>query len=406
MKMYSMPRLSRQGAPLLLIALFALLSATFMTSIHAQVVRAPDHQDTVTGSCKAFVQAANRGVSDDEGALHAGACGYTRFRPLFEGLDQGDYLDAVKKNQLDPPFKIESYPGDPIKDAGRFCARAHSFTIDLRGEVHMSMLDWQHGKKPNSECAKEWQRLKQVIKGHEERHVSDVRPVVDAATARLKTLNLINCAASDQWAIEGLAVMIGKSLNDWFQSIKDDWDKRQKALDSSGADKCSIDCSKCADKKISFSDAVIDCTISTPQCKMRMGQRISGSVCGDPVAAVWKITPHYFAEGCHMPPSDTRGDKPFDNDCVPQGSDEEKRREAVYKGARGTGAGGWMCVYSDDPKPKVTIRSFRLSACAGDAEQRVTVDAKVSDESCDESPHTPTPPPSRPQRPVPVLPNS
>lgn len=380
----------------------AMLHYACMATAHAQVVRAPDHLDTVTGSCKAFVQAANRGVHDDEGGLHPGACGYTRFRPLFEGLDQADFLDAVGKGILDPPFKIESHPGNPLKDAGRFCARAHGFNIDLRGEVHVSTLEWQHGKKPDSECAKEWQRLKQVIKGHEEKHVSDVKPVVDAATARLKALNLINCAASNKLAIDGLAQLIGKSLNDWFQGIKEDWDKRQKGLDGSGADKCSIDCSKCADKNISFQGVTIDCTIRTPQCTIRTGQRLSGSVCGDPVGGTWKITPQYFAEGCRMPPGNPRYDKPFDNDCVAQGSDEEKRRANIYKSARGAGAGGWMCVYSDEPKPKVTIRSFRMSMCAGDAEQSVTVDAKVSDESCEE----PSPVPAPPQRPVPTRPNS
>ena len=28
------------------------------------------------------------------------------------------------------------------------------------------------------------------------------------------------------------------------------------------------------------------------------------------------ITPHYFAEGCGMPATGNKGDKPFDNDCV------------------------------------------------------------------------------------------
>jgi hypothetical protein len=150
-------------------------------------------------------------------------------------------------------------------------------------------------------------------------------------------------------------------------------------------------------RKLSFKGVTIDCTIRTPVCSIRTGQKLAGSVCGDPVAAPWTITPHYFAEGCGAPPSGTGGDKPFTNDCVPAGSDEEKRRTAVYANARGTGAGGWMCVYSDDPQPKITIRSFRLSVCEGAAEQTVTVNAEVSP-NCDEpsQPPVPAPPPRMP----------
>ena len=149
-------------------------------------------------------------------------------------------------------------------------------------------------------------------------------------------------------------------------------------------------------RKLSFKNVTIDCTIRTPTCTIRTGQKISGSVCGDPVKATWNITPHYFAEGCGMPSSGTKGDKPFDNDCVPAGSAEEKRRATIYANARGMGGGGWMCVYSDNPKPQITIRSFRLSMCEGSAEQKITVDAEVG-EKCDEAPpSSPTPTPMPP----------
>lgn len=106
-----------------------------------RISRAPDFADPVSGSCKAFVKATVRGVRDNEGIVHAGACGFTRFRPLFNGLDQADFLDAVRRGLLDPPFKIESFAGDVSKDAGRFCARAFDFAIDLGAEVQVSMLD-------------------------------------------------------------------------------------------------------------------------------------------------------------------------------------------------------------------------------------------------------------------------
>lgn len=154
-------------------------------------------------------------------------------------------------------------------------------------------------------------------------------------------------------------------------------------------------------RKLSFKGVTIDCTMRTPACSIRTGQKIAGSVCGDPLKETWKITPHYFAEGCGIPSNGTRGDKPFDNDCVQAGSDEERRRASIYINARGTGAGGWMCVYKDGPQPKITIRSFRLSMCEGAAEQTVTVDAEVS-ENCDDSPQ----PSVMPMEPPRVPPNS
>lgn len=149
-------------------------------------------------------------------------------------------------------------------------------------------------------------------------------------------------------------------------------------------------------KRIAFKNVTIDCTIRTPVCSIRTGQKLAGSACGDPVATTWTITPQYFAEGCGAPSNDTRGDKPFTNDCVLAGSDEEKRRAAIYTNARGSGGGGWMCVYSGGAKPKITIRSFRIAMCEGKAEQTVTVDAEVS-QSCDDpsQPPVPSEPPPR-----------
>ncbi|OGB25707.1 MAG: hypothetical protein A3I66_04810 [Burkholderiales bacterium RIFCSPLOWO2_02_FULL_57_36] len=153
--------------------------------------------------------------------------------------------------------------------------------------------------------------------------------------------------------------------------------------------------------KVSFKDVTIDCTIKTPVCSIRTGQKIAGSVCGDPLKETWTITPHYFAEGCGAPSGGTRGDKPFDNDCVKAGSDEEKRRASIYTNARAMGGGGWMCVYSEGPQPKITIRSFRLSMCDGAAEQTITVNAEVS-KSCGD----PSQPPVVPAAPPSLPPNS
>lgn len=146
-------------------------------------------------------------------------------------------------------------------------------------------------------------------------------------------------------------------------------------------------------RKLSFKNVTFDCIIRTPHCTVRSGQTISGSVCGDPIKATWIITPHYISEGCGRT-SDTKGDKPYNNDCVQAGSDQEKRVATIFSNSRARGGGGWMCVYSDNPKPQITIRSFRGHMCEGSAEQKITVDAEVG-EKCDEAP----PPAPRPMPP-------
>jgi len=239
--------LQSKRVSLLVIAGIALCATVFPASADPPtIVRAPDFVVPVSGSCKEFAQATVRGVHDDEGVFHTGDCGFTRFRPKFNGLDQADFSDALKQGLFEASslVKVESFPGDPRRDTGRFCARAYDFSIDLGAEVQISFLDWHHGKKPDSACAKEWERLKQIIRTHEEKHVNDVKPVLNAAVGRLRGLNIINCAATNEDALDGLKPMLAAALNAWFKSINDDWDARQRTLDS-GGDRCAIDCSKC-----------------------------------------------------------------------------------------------------------------------------------------------------------------
>ena len=126
----------------------------------------------------------------------------------------------------------------------------------------------------------------------------------------------------------------------------------------------------------------VDCSIPTPKCTVRTGQTIAGRVCGDPTTSTWTITPHYFAEGCGVPPSGTKGDKPFANDCVAEGSPEEKQRVDTHRRfAAAGGAGGWMCVYRDGPTPQIIIRNFRMAMCKPSTEQTITVNAEPAD--CD-----------------------
>lgn len=146
--------------------------------------------------------------------------------------------------------------------------------------------------------------------------------------------------------------------------------------------------------KTSFKGVTIDCVIAAGPMRVRMGQKLSGHVCGDPVEAVWTINPVYF------PASSADNNKPFENDCVAAGSALERERAAIYRRSRDSGgAGGWMCVYQAEPKPRITIRSFRLKQCEGPAEQTVTVDAEVS-EHCDDQPPVRPPTPASPERPI------
>jgi hypothetical protein len=151
--------------------------------------------------------------------------------------------------------------------------------------------------------------------------------------------------------------------------IRSEAELKAKQLDAVSTADMTCPCKE----KLSFSGVDVFCEMKMPNCTIRNGQKFKGEVCGDPLTDSWTITPTYYATGCGAPPS-SNGNKPFSNDCVAAGSPEEKRRADIYKASQSSGgAGGWMCVYNDGPKPSVTIRSFRLSMCSPPKEQVVTV---------------------------------
>jgi hypothetical protein len=385
----------------LLIAAIALSAPAWLAIADSPTIsRAPDSTDPVSGSCEAFVQATVRGVQDNEGVVHTGDCGFTRFRPLFNGLDQADYLDAVRKRLFDPPFTIESFRGDARRDAGRFCARAFDFAIDLRAEVQVSMLDWRHGKKANSECAREWERLKRIIRNHEEQHARDVKPLLDAAAARLRQINPINCAGSNKDAIDGLAPLIITALNTWFRSIKDDWDVRQSRLDNSGKDRCSIDCSKCKERKLSFRGVTL--TARMPE-GVTSQINITGTTCGEPVSGDWDIVNTTTLIVPQVPLRQTRTGRPFKTDCLLDGSDQAKGREQILLTSPG-GYAGWYCIYQPavgTQPAKINIRMPKLQMSGGvsfDPPHDHSVNV-IDEGECKTS--APKPPPPLPRTPPP-----
>ncbi len=148
--------------------------------------------------------------------------------------------------------------------------------------------------------------------------------------------------------------------------------------------------------KTSFKGVKTSCVIRSPGVKVTMGQEISGKACGDPVSANWTINTvsYVIAPGVG---TQRNTDPPWDSDCVAKGSEEERRREAIYKGGPGK---GWMCVYDAGDKtrrPSVTIRSFRLPQCNPAGEETITVTVERGE--CDED--TPPQPPRPRPRPTP-----
>ena len=235
--------------------------------------------------------------------------------------------------------------------------------------------------------------MRTIIRSHEPKHVQDINDVIAAANRRIATQKPITgCGATPLEAARKVALDIQQLVKNEYTTIDKEFRARAQARD---VERAFIDCKHC-DQGASFKEVTIDCIMSLPHCRMRSGQKIAGRTCGDPTSATWTITPHYFAEGCGARDAGTLGDKPFENDCVEAGSEEEKRRAAVYLQHRKLGAGGWMCVYSAQPTPKITIRNFRSSMCQGPAEQAITVDAEPATDCEAESPK----PPSKPARPA------
>ncbi|MGI9026296.1 MAG: DUF922 domain-containing protein [Burkholderiaceae bacterium] len=59
------------------------------------------------------------------------------------------------------------------------------------------MIEWTSKHKADSACAKEWQRVRALIRAHENKHVSDIDESVRDANARVfKLLPIRKCAAT------------------------------------------------------------------------------------------------------------------------------------------------------------------------------------------------------------------
>lgn len=353
-----------------LIAFACLFAIVYQTQAYAYDLQ----EDPVSGTCSALVKrVANPGVKGFDGRFAPGKWGVTQ-PILFIGSKRVD--DPSVTDEISVKI-TEQKTGKPPGTTSSVCLVAEKLTFTFRAESHVSVIDWKHGLKPDSKCAKEWQRVRNIIRTHEPKHVKDIDDTIADANSRVGQLPPIKaCGNSPDAAKANLGGAINTRLQTEITKITKDLDIKAAKRDVETA---QMNCKLC-NEGIAFKNVTVDCTIPNPQCSIRTGQKLEGKVCGDPVKSTWTIFPKYFAEGCGIPASNGKGDKPFENDCVEAGSPEEKRRIDIYRKSRASGgAGGWFCTYSNTPKPQVTIRSFRLPICSGAAEQTVTVDAEAAE---------------------------
>jgi hypothetical protein len=145
-----------------------------------------------------------------------------------------------------------------------------------------------------------------------------------------------------------------------------------------------------------FSGVSLSCSIPTPAGTVQMGQTVSGTACGDPVATEWTFTTESWVKpGGGSSKDDSQGR------CVAKGSPTELAQADVYRRftgkatLQGGGAGGWLCVYDPADPEHITIRNFRMATCSPNTEQTVTVPLARSPRECGAaSPATPAPQPS------------
>ena len=327
-------------------------------------------EDSVGGSCKKMVEHQQSPGVGLDGQHFAGKWGIT-VPNLYIGAKRVDDPDAIDE------VHVEFAPA--TRDRGRFCVVTKAVRFTLRADSRVGAIEWLHGQKPKA-CIDEWNRVRSLIRTHEPKHVKDIEDLVAAANGRVANHAAVRaCAATEDGARTAIARQILAMIQTEVATIKSQAAVKARALDS--RENAFMNCKLC-EGGLAFKDVTVDCTIPTPRCSVRMGQTIAGRVCGDPITGTWTITPHYFSEGCGVPPSGTKGDKPFTNDCVAEGSAEEKQRvDAHRRFAAAGGAGGWMCVYRDGPTPKIVIRNFRMAMCKPSTEQTITVDAEPTD--CD-----------------------
>ena len=204
------------------------------------VHRLPNNPNPIQGACKNLREAAGEGVKDTSGRTHKGACGFTEFVPLFDGMDFDTYLAALGSGAVNP-MELELYNETPTTK----CARFTGFNVELSGNTEVSFLNWLHNKPANSKCSNEWDRLKKVILDHEDKHVGDAMPVLTKAHQNLTTMQVTVCAAGDYPRAAAIETGLRK-FKAIAEALVKQWDELSAGHDKEG-DLCDINCCECSD---------------------------------------------------------------------------------------------------------------------------------------------------------------
>lgn len=212
-------------------------------------------EDVVTGSCESLVTyQSGTGVALG-GQHYPGKWGITE-PTLFIGskaLTDPDVMDEISISLTNP--KPASGRGRP----GWVCVQTVGLSIQFRAESTIGAIEWQHGKRPDSACAKEWKRMRAVIRAHEPKHVQDIDATVAASNKRMAKLRPIEgCGPSALAAQQTAAQSILQLMQAERLKIIDDLTKRAQRRD---VEQAQIDCSKCSEGA-SFKDVTIDCVLA------------------------------------------------------------------------------------------------------------------------------------------------
>jgi hypothetical protein len=337
-------------------------------------------EDTVTGSCKSLVAYQSGTGVALEGKNYPGKWGVTAYT-LYIGTKQfsdPDVYDEVGMTLTD------AKPATGAPRRGLVCRQTEHISAVFRAELKLASIEWQHGKKPDSACAKEWQRVRNLIRTHEPKHVQDINDTIAAANRRIAThAPLEGCGATADDAARNIALKLHALLQREIAAIDKALIVKAKARDTETA---IINCKLC-EGGFTFKAITVDCVMPGSGCAVRMAQEVRGRTCGDPTSAFWTINQRHTTKGCGMPETDFSKDS--DILCFEAGSDKEKQMLDMYRANQARGAGGWICSYSATPSPTITIQNFRLSMCKQPSVQTVTAEAEPA-EDCDAAPANPT----------------
>ena len=154
-------------------------------------------EDRVSGSCKALVK--------QQGAT--GVHGRDKNWPGLWGVTESTLLIGDKRvdeagvaEGIDADLSERVVPASRGKPASS-CVTVKNFRYALRTQTRVTAMEWQHGRKPDSACAKEWDRMRAAVGDPHRRHLhrgATSQDVIDTSlTMRLtKVCDILDCRLS------------------------------------------------------------------------------------------------------------------------------------------------------------------------------------------------------------------